>query len=344
MESNQIKFLTLGIESSCDDTSIAVIDDELNVLAEKTASQIDSHKIWGGVIPELASRMHQEAIMPLLDDVLTTAGVKNPSKEISLIAATTGPGLMGSLLVGAMTARALSFGWNVPFTAVNHLEGHIFANLADAKNITPPFISLIISGGHTEIVWVKDFGNYELLGTTRDDAVGEAFDKLSKFLDLGYPGGPVLDKLAQTGQAIYNLPTPLCDTKEIEFSFSGLKTAAINLATNLKEDSNKLGKNFPLNDLAASFQNTVCKILTSKLALAFEKTGVKTLTISGGVAANSAIRSALQDFCNKRDITLYMPQKHLCTDNGIMIALAGYFAYKRGEIINHRVSPSWSLW
>lgn len=344
MESNQIKFLTLGIESSCDDTSIAIIDNELNVLAEKTASQIDSHKIWGGVIPELASRMHQEAIMPLLDDVLATANIKDPTKEISLIAATTGPGLMGSLLVGAMTARALSFGWDIPFTAVNHLEGHIFATLANAKDLTPPFISLIISGGHTEIVLVKDFGNYELLGTTRDDAVGEAFDKLSKFLDLGYPGGPVIDKLAETGKAIYNLPTPLCDTKEIEFSFSGLKTATINLATQLKENFGKLDIDSHLNDLAASFQDTVCKILISKLALAFDKTAVKTLTISGGVAANSAVRSALQDFCNKRNITLYMPQKHLCTDNGIMIALAGYFAYKRGEITHHRVSPSWSLW
>lgn len=339
-----MKFLTLGIESSCDDTSIAIIDNELNVLAEKTASQVDSHKIWGGVIPELASRMHQEAIMPLLDDVISSAGIKNPAKEISLIASTTGPGLMGSLLVGAMTARALSFGWSVPFTAVNHLEGHIFATVADVKALRPPFISLIISGGHTEIVWVKDFGNYELLGTTRDDAVGESFDKLSKFLDLGYPGGPVIDKLAKTGKAIYNLPMPLCDTNEIEFSFSGLKTATINLATKLREEYSKFDKDIPLNDLAASFQYTVCKILTSKLALAFDKTGIKTLTISGGVAANSAIRSSLQNFCNKRNLTLYMPQEHLCTDNGIMIALAGYFAYKRGNATNHRVSPSWSLW
>ena len=344
MESNSIKFLTLGIESSCDDTSIAVIDEELNVLAEKTASQIDSHKIWGGVIPELASRMHQEAIMPLLDDVLVEASVTNPAKEISLIASTTGPGLMGSLLVGAMTARALAFGWNVPFTTVNHLEGHIFAAIANAKDLKPPFISLIISGGHTEIILVKDFGSYELLGTTRDDAVGESFDKLSKFLGLGYPGGPIIDKLAETGKVMYDLPMPLCDTGEIEFSFSGLKTAAINLAAKLKEEGRVFGKNVPLNDIAASFQNTVCKILTSKLALAFDKTGIKALTLSGGVAANSAIRSALCDFCNKRSITLYMPQKHLCTDNGIMIAIAGYFAYKRGEVMNHRVSPSWSLW
>ena len=341
MEGHQVKFLTLGIESSCDDTSIAIIDESLNVLAEKTASQIDSHKIFGGVIPELASRMHQEAIMPLLDCVLAEAGVTNPSKEISLIAATTGPGLMGSLLVGAMTARALSYGWGVPFTAVNHLEGHIFAALEENKNISPPFISLIISGGHTEIVLVRGFGKYELLGTTRDDAVGEAFDKLSKFLGLGYPGGPVIDKLASEGKAKYTLPTPLCDTREIEFSFSGLKTATINLATQLKEE---FGENLPLADLAATFQETVCKILTSKLTLAFEKTGVKTLTISGGVAANSAVRAALQDFCTKRGIALHMPKKQLCTDNGIMIALAGYFAHKRGETIQNRVSPSWSIW
>jgi len=193
------ELLTLGIETSCDDTALAVMKGRNVVLSSVLSSQIESHSEYGGVVPELASRMHQEMIIPLLEEVLDGAGINDPSEEIDLIAVTAGPGLMGSLLVGVMTAKALSQAWRIPVIGVNHLEGHIFANVAANRDLAPPFISAIVSGGHTEIVWVKDFGEYELLGSTRDDAAGEAYDKIAKMMGLGYPGGPVIDRLASRG-------------------------------------------------------------------------------------------------------------------------------------------------
>ena len=239
------RFLTLGIESSCDDTALAVLEGR-EVLADVISSQIDSHSVYGGVVPELASRMHQEAILPLLKDVLAKAGVEDPAKELNLIAVTAGPGLMGSLLVGVMMAKALAQAWNGPLIGVNHLEGHIFANCAASKDLCPPFISLIVSGGHTEVVLVREFGDYELLGSTRDDAAGDAYDKAATALGLGYPGGPVIDRLAADGNPYaYALPTPLSATNEIEFSFSGLKTAVMMLIE--KERSSE--KVLPFRDI-----------------------------------------------------------------------------------------------
>lgn len=337
------EFLTLGIETSCDDTALAVLEGEHHVLADAISSQIDSHSVYGGVVPELASRMHQEAILPLLECVLKKAGVNDPRGEIDLIAVTAGPGLMGSLLVGVMTAKALAQGWGVPLLGVNHLEGHIFANAAAAEDLKPPFISLIVSGGHTEVVLVREFGDYELLGSTRDDAAGEAYDKVSKVLGLGYPGGPVIDRLAAKGDArAFTLPMPLANTKEIEFSFSGLKTAAITLI----DKERKEGGTFPLEDICASFQRAVVDSLLTKIKLAVNRTGVKTLTVSGGVAANSALRAALQDYADSHGVALYLPPRGMCTDNAVMVAAAGRCAYARGERSDLSLSPdpSWSIW
>ena len=330
-------FVTLGIESSCDDTALAVTADGGRIVADAISSQIDSHSVYGGVVPELASRMHQEAILPLLAKVLDDAGISSPRDEIDLIAVTAGPGLMGSLLVGVMTAKALAQGWGLPLIGVNHLEGHIFANVArkegDERPVPePPFISMIVSGGHTEVV-----------GSTRDDAAGEAYDKVSKVLGLGYPGGPVIDRLAAEGNPqAFTLPIPLAGSKEIEFSFSGLKTAAITLIEKEKAE----GCEFPLADVCASFQRAVVESLLSKLKLAIKNTGVRRVTLSGGVAANSALRAALTDYSQKRGVELFLPPRAMCTDNAAMIAAAGYASYMRGNRSTLALSPnpSWSVW
>ena len=335
--------LTLGIESSCDDTGLALLRGQHEVLSSALSSQIASHSQYGGVVPELASRMHQEAIIPLLEQVLQEAGIKKPAEEIGLVAVTAGPGLIGSLLVGVMTAKALAQGWNVPLAGVNHLEGHIFANVAANRELKPPFISVIVSGGHTEIVLVKDFGSYELLGSTRDDAAGEAYDKVAKILGLGYPGGPVIDKLAAQGEAdAYQLPTPLSNTDEIEFSFSGLKTAAVTIVKKHGEAGEKL----QLADFCASFQKAVVSSLTNKIALAVKKTGIKRLTMSGGVAANSGLRTALTSMSAKRGWELFLPPKAMCTDNAVMVAAAGYSNFMRGITSDMTLSPSpsWEIW
>ena len=335
------KFITLAIETSCDDTAVALLGGARKVLADSISSQIDSHSAYGGVVPELASRMHQEAMLPLLESALAQAGVKNPREELGLITVTAGPGLIGSLMVGVMTAKALSQGWGVPLLGVNHLEGHIFANAA-SEELVPPFISLIDSGGHTEIVLARAFGDYELLGTTRDDAAGEAYDKISKVLGLGYPGGPVIDRLAASGDAYaFDLPVPLASTREIEFSFSGLKTAAMTL---IEKESERGAP--PVADICASFQRAVVESLLKKITLAVKTTGVKRLTVSGGVAANSALRAALEKYSAKKSIELFLPPRRMCTDNAVMIAAAGYNSYMRGNLSDLRLTPnpSWSIW
>lgn len=340
---NHKNFITLAIESSCDDTAIAVMDGEYNVLSSALSSQIDSHSKYGGVVPELASRMHQEAIMPLLKEVLAKAKITDPKKEINLIAVTAGPGLMGSLLVGVMTAKALAQGWEIPLIGVNHLEGHIFANVAANRDLTPPFISVVVSGGHTEIIHVRGFGDYELLGSTRDDAAGEAYDKIAKILGLGYPGGPLIDKLAKTGNPnAYPLPVPLANTTFVEFSFSGLKTAAVTLLQKAEREGTPICR----EDFCASFQKAVIASLTGKIQLALKNTGVKKLTLSGGVAANSALRAALEELAAKRGIELFLPPISMCTDNAVMIAAAGYNAYSRGNVSDLSLSPnpSWEIW
>lgn len=336
-------FITLGIETSCDDTGLALLSGAGAVMASALSSQTASHSLYGGVVPELASRMHQEAILPLLGEVLSDAGIKSPQKEIDLIAVTAGPGLMGSLLVGVMTAKALAQGWGKPLIGVNHLEGHIFANLVIHPRLKPPFISAIVSGGHTELVMAKDFGNYQLLGSTRDDAAGEAYDKLAKILGLGYPGGPAIDRLAREGNSrAYKLPVPLSGSGEIEFSFSGLKTAAITAINNAE----KAGERINIKDFCASFQKAVTDSLAGKIELAVKKSGVKTVALSGGVSANSGLRGRMTELSEKNNWRVFLPTPAMCTDNAVMIAAAGYNGYQRGLRGNLTLSPdpSWELW
>ena len=337
------ELLTLGIETSCDDTALAVMKGRNIVLSSVISSQIESHSEYGGVVPELASRMHQEMIIPLLEEVLDGAGINDPQEEIDLIAVTAGPGLMGSLLVGVMTAKALSQAWRIPIIGVNHLEGHIFANVASNRDLAPPFISTIVSGGHTEIVLVKDFGEYELLGSTRDDAAGEAYDKIAKMMGLGYPGGPVIDSLASRGDPeSYVLPMPLSSTGKVEFSFSGLKTATANIIRN----SEKTGVFLKKEDICASVQKAVIGSLACKMKLAADMTGVKRLTLSGGVAANSGLRSRLNKMAEEEDWQLFLPPKNMCTDNAVMIASAGTDSFIRGNRSDLSLSPnpSWEIW
>ncbi len=335
--------LTLGIETSCDDTAIALMRGRNDILFSAVSSQIKSHSVYGGVVPELASRMHQEMIIPLLEKVLEVSGVFFPQGEIDLIAVTAGPGLMGSLLVGVMTAKALSQAWDIPIIGVNHLEGHIFANVAANRELAPPFISVIVSGGHTEIVFVKKFGEYELLGSTRDDAAGEAYDKIAKMMGLGYPGGPVIDRLASKGDPeSFPLPTPLSTTDKVEFSFSGLKTAAANIIRNAE----KTGISLKKEDICASFQKAVISSLTRKIKLAAEMTGIKRLTLSGGVAANAGLRKTLGEMAKDEGWELFLPPLDMCTDNAVMIASAGTDSYMRGNRSDLSLSPdpSWQIW
>ena len=328
--------LTLGIETSCDDTGVAVLKDERTVLCEYLSSQIKDHSRFGGVIPEFAARKHLENLLPLVNAALSECGISG--KDIDLIAVTRGPGLMGSLIVGVMTARALSQVWGVPVIGVNHLEGHLFAPLVDAEDLTPPFLSLIVSGGHTEIIRVDEFGKYELLGQTRDDAAGEAYDKAARILGLQYPGGPEIDRLAKNGDPrAFEFPVPLKNTGKIEFSFSGLKTALLWQVKKFQEQ----GQNLPIEDLCASFQYSVVDALVSKILLASKITGLNRVSVSGGVSANSALREALS---SQKDIHVWLPKLSRCTDNAVMIAMAGRNAWERGcRISDEDVIPDPSL-
>ena len=324
--------LTLGIETSCDDTGVAIIRNEREVLCELLSSQIKDHSRFGGVIPEFAARKHLENLLPLVDAALRECKISG--HDLDLIAVTRGPGLMGSLIVGVMTARALSQAWNVPLIGVNHLEGHLFAPLVDAEDLEPPFLSLIVSGGHTEIICVHGFGKYELLGQTRDDAAGEAYDKAARILGLKYPGGPEIERLAKTGDPhAFDFPIPLKNTDKIEFSFSGLKTA---LLWQVKKFD---GVNIPVNDLCASFQRAVTESLMAKVKLAVKITGIRKVSASGGVSANSALRESLS---SDERFRAWLPAKGRCTDNAVMIAMAGANSWRRGVRMND-VMPDPSL-
>ena len=328
--------LTLGIETSCDDTGVAVLRGEREVLCEYLSSQIKDHSRFGGVIPEFAARKHLENLLPLVDAALKECGILG--QDLDLIAVTRGPGLMGSLIVGVQTARALSQVWGVPLIGVNHLEGHLFAPLVDAEDLRPPFLSLIVSGGHTEIIKVEDFGRYELLGRTRDDAAGEAYDKAARILGLKYPGGPEIDRLAKKGNPrAFSFPVPLKNTDKVEFSFSGLKTALLWQVKKLQED----GQELPIEDLCASFQHCVTEALVNKVCLASRITGIRRVSASGGVSANSALRDALG---SSREFRAWLPKLSRCTDNAVMIAMAGRNAFiRRGCEGDAEIVPNPSL-
>ena len=330
------RFLTLGIESSCDDTSVAVLEGPRTILSWNISSQTERHAAFGGVVPEYASRMHLEAILPLTREALAEAGVSDPAKELSLIAVTRGPGLMGSLLVGVMTAKAFAQAWNVPIVGVNHLEGHIFANVVDHEDLKFPFLCMVVSGGHTEIVLARASGDYQMLGATQDDAAGEAFDKVAKVLGLPYPGGPVIDRLAKQGSAsAFHFPAVLPNIEGLNFSFSGLKTAAINQINHLRQKGD-----VPVEDFCASFQAAVVRNLITRLEQAVEQTGVKNVAISGGVAANSAFRDAV---ASHPGWNAFLPSKMFCTDNAVMVAAAGYAAFMRGERSDISMGPDPAL-
>lgn len=316
--------LVLGIETSCDETAVSVVKNGREILSNVIDTQIPIHEKYGGVVPEIASRNHIEAITRVTKKAIKDANIT--FDDIDVIAPTYGPGLVGALLVGLSYGKALSYALNKPLVGVNHLQGHISANYLTHKDLEPPFLCLLISGGNTQIINVKSYSEFEILGKTRDDSVGEAFDKVARVVGLGYPGGPKIDKLAKEG--IPNIKLPKTHFQDsLDFSFSGIKTAIINLA-HKNPDINKA-------DLCISFEKAVSEMLIENLSKAIEQTGAKKVAIGGGVSANSYIRDALLDLENKyKNLKVYMPDMKLCTDNGAMIASAGYYNYIDGKISN----------
>lgn len=316
----------LGIESSCDETAAAVVEDGVNVLSNVVASQIDEHKLYGGVVPEIASRHHAENICGVVSEALESAAVT--MDDIDAVAVTYAPGLIGALLVGVSYAKGLSFATGKPLVPVHHLAGHIAANYISHPELEPPYLCLVISGGHSHIIEVKTHTEFHVVGRTRDDAAGECFDKVARTLGFPYPGGKEIDKAAQLGNRnAFKLPHPKLTGCEYDYSFSGLKTAVINLWHNAEQR----GEELDVNDLAASFQKTVCDILAEKLMLAAENLGYTKIAVAGGVSANTGARDKIARECKKRGFELYMPKFTYCGDNGAMIASQGYFDFKAGK-------------
>ena len=311
--------LTLGIESSCDETSVSVVKNGREILTNIIDTQIPIHEKYGGVVPEIASRNHVEAISRVTKLALKEANVK--FEDIDAITPTYGPGLVGALLVGVSYAKALSYAINKPLVGVNHIQGHIAANYLTYKELKPPFLCMLVSGGNTQIVYVKDYTKFEVLGKTRDDAIGEAFDKVARVVGLDYPGGPKVDKLAKSGEPNIKLPKTHFEDS-LDFSFSGIKTAVININHNI-HDINKA-------DLCASFEKTVTEVLIENIQKAIIQTGMKSLAIAGGVSANSYIRKEILKLQNE-NLKIYMPDLKLCTDNAAMIASAGYYNFIEGK-------------
>ncbi|MCI9084476.1 MAG: tRNA (adenosine(37)-N6)-threonylcarbamoyltransferase complex transferase subunit TsaD [Bacilli bacterium] len=313
----------LAIESSCDETSVSIIKDGCEEISTVVLSQMNTHANYGGVVPEIASRMHIENITLVIEEALNKANMK--MEDITAIAVTYGPGLIGSLLIGLMAAKTLAFTYNKPLIPVHHIAGHIYANNL-VKRLEFPLLALVISGGHTDLIYMKEDYSFEKLGGTLDDAVGEAYDKVARVINVPYPGGPLVDKLAHEGQDTYNLPLPL-DDDSYNFSFSGLKSAVINLVHNETQRGNTI---VPEN-MATSFQNRVVEILTKKTMKALKEYNVKNLIVAGGVAANKGLRERLTKECEEKVINLTIPEIKYCTDNAAMIGAAGYYAYKLGR-------------
>jgi len=318
--------LIMGIETSCDETAAAIVEDGKKIISNIVASQISIHQKYGGVVPEIASRKHMEYIIPVIDKALDESGKK--ITDLSAIAVTYGPGLIGSLLVGLSVAKAIAYAQNIPLIGVNHLEAHIYANFLEHNEIIPPFVCLIVSGGHTSLVYIRYFGEYELLGQTKDDAAGEVFDKIAKFLNLGYPGGPIIEKLAKEGDpSSIQFPRPILNDKTYDFSFSGLKTAVI---YHLKE-LEKRNKNIPVSDILASFQQAATDVLVEKTIKAALQFKAKQIILAGGVAANTSLRREIKEKANLLNIKVFYPSTFLCTDNAAMVASAGYYKFKENK-------------
>ena len=310
----------MGIESSCDETSVAIVKNGRELLSNVIDTQISIHEKFGGVVPEIASRNHIEAISSVMKKAVTDAGIE--LKHIDAVACTYGPGLVGALLVGVSYAKGLSYALDVPLIGVNHLEGHVAANYITYKELEPPFLCVLMSGGNTQIVHVKDYTEFEVLGKTKDDAIGEAFDKVARVIGLGYPGGPKVDKLAKEGDAD-SIELPKTHLENLDFSFSGIKTAVINL--------NHKDPNINKADLAASFEKNVSEMLITNTKKAVEVTKLRNIVLAGGVSANSYIRQEFDKLSEEENIKIYYPELDLCTDNAAMVAVAGYYKYINGS-------------
>jgi N6-L-threonylcarbamoyladenine synthase len=326
MEASMKDIICLAIESSCDETSVAIVKNGREVLSNVISSQIEIHKKFGGVVPELASRKHVENINQVIKEALLEANVT--LDDVDIIGVTQGPGLIGALLVGLSTAKGLAYSLNKPLIPVNHIKGHIFANFITSKDLEPPFICMVVSGGHTHLINVKNYTEFEILGKTMDDAIGEAFDKVSRAVGLGYPGGPLIDKMAQTGKDVCKFPRPLFDN--YNFSFSGVKTAVINYI-NKNKDAN-------INDICRSFEEAVTDVVVINSEKAIKEYKVDKFALAGGVAANSMLREKLLKMCEKNNIKFYKPDIILCTDNAAMIGCAAYYDYLNGKVADMNIN------
>lgn len=315
----------LAIESSCDETAAAVVKNGREVLSNIISSQIELHKLYGGVVPEIASRKHIEKINPVIREALAEAGMK--LEDMDAIGVTYGPGLVGALLVGVAAAKAISYAKNIPLVGVHHIEGHISANYIENKDLEPPFLGMVVSGGHTHLVMVEDYGKYEILGKTRDDAAGEAFDKVARAIGLGYPGGPKIDKLAKEGNPrTIAFPRAHVADAPLDFSFSGLKSSVLNYINSCEMKHQQICR----ADVAASFQAAVVDAIVSHTILAAKTYHIDKVALAGGVASNSALRQAMKEKCEAAGLKFYYPSPILCTDNAAMIGCAAYYEYLAG--------------
>lgn len=318
--------LTLAIETSCDETSVAVVKDGREILSNIISSQIEIHRKFGGVVPEVASRKHIENINPIIQQALDEANVG--FNDIDIIGVTQGPGLVGALLIGISTAKALAYGLNKPLVGVNHMKGHICANYIEHKDLEPPYTCLIVSGGHSYLIQVNGYTDYELIGRTRDDAAGEAFDKVARAMGLPYPGGPLIDKLSEVGNKhAIQFPRVMLEPKSYDFSFSGLKTAVLNYINS----ANQKNQEIIVEDVAASFQQAVLDVLVDKSFRLAKEKGSNKIVIAGGVAANQGLRNMMEERGKKENIEIYYPSRVLCTDNAAMIGSAAYYDYISGK-------------
>ena len=322
--------LILGIETSCDETSAAVVRDGRHILSNVISSQVDLHSKYGGVVPEIASRKHVELIIPVIDEAIKQAGIK--LTDLDGIGVTYGPGLVGTLLVGVSAAKGLSFSLDRPLIGVHHIEGHICANYIEHKNLKPSFICLVVSGGHSHIYYVEDYDKFEVLGQTRDDAAGEAFDKIARVMDLGYPGGPEIDKISKNGdENAISFPRTYFNDNSLDFSFSGIKTAVINYINTKVQKKEQITK----QDICASFQKAVVEVLANNTIKAGRLKNNSIITIAGGVASNSRLRSELSEKCRELGFEFYYPSTVLCTDNAAMIASAAFYRLQRGIVSDY---------
>lgn len=317
----------LAIESSCDETAAAVVQDGRKVLSNIISSQIEIHKLYGGVVPEIASRKHIEKVIQVVDEALKEASLT--MDEIDAVAVTYGPGLVGALLVGVSAAKSIAFAHNKPLIGVHHIEGHISANYIENEELEPPFLCLVVSGGHTNLVIVKDYGEYEVLGKTRDDAAGEAFDKVARAIGLGYPGGPKIQKISEEGNKdAIAFPRAKVADNPFDFSFSGLKSSVLNYINSCEMKGEEINK----ADIAASFQEAVVDVLVSHTIAGAKQLGFKKIAMAGGVASNAVLREEMKEACERRGFKFYHPSPILCTDNAAMIGAAAYYDYKKGLI------------